>query len=58
MLLAQGLAEYGAMSSLAAAFQSGMTHAQAFVSDMGPKEYVLVAAVGILLLRLVSGRRD
>ena len=41
MLIAQGLGEYGAMSGLSAGFQSAVYHVEAFISDLGPKEYVV-----------------
>ena len=57
MLIAQGLGEYGAMSGLSAGVQSAVYHVEAFISDLGTKEYVVIAAVAVVLYMLFGKRR-
>ena len=57
MLIAQGLGEYGAMSGLSAGFQSALYHVEAYINDLGTKEYFFIAVAAVVLYMLFGKRR-
>jgi hypothetical protein len=57
MLIAQALGEYGAMATLASAFQSGFNQAEGFVRGLGMKEYFVIVVAGVVAFKLLGRRR-
>ena len=56
MLVAQAAGEYGLMSGLASAIESGFIRAEAFVGDLGAKEYTILI-VAFVVLWMFTRRR-
>jgi hypothetical protein len=57
MLIAQAMGEYGGMSGLASAIQSGLNQAEAVIGGLSVKEYAVVVVLGGLMLFAFFRRR-
>ena len=57
MLIAQSLGEYGATSTLAAAFQSAVNQAEVFIRGTGMKDYFIIGVAGLVLVMLFGKPR-
>ena len=57
MLIAQAMGEYGGMSGLANAIQSGLNHAESLIRGLSLKQYAVLAVVGGLIFFAFFGRR-
>ena len=56
MVLAQAVGEYGMMAGLAAALQFCMTQAESVLGSLDGKDYLIIAVVAVVVLKLF-GRR-
>jgi hypothetical protein len=56
MLVAQAAGEYGLMSGLASAIESGFLRLEGIVGDLGAKEYTIVI-VAFVVLWMFTRRR-
>ena len=57
MLIAQAMGEYGGMSGLASAIQSGLNQAEAMIGGLSLKQYAVLVVAGGLIFFAFFGRR-
>ena len=57
MLIAQAMGEYGGMSGLASAIQSGLQHVESLIGGLSLKQYAVLAVGGVLIFVLFGRRR-
>jgi len=55
-MLAQALAEYGALQSIASAFSNGFNRVESLVGQ-GKLKYILLIVLAVVILMLVKKRR-
>ena len=56
-MLAQALAEYGALQAMASAFVSAYNRVESLLIGQGNMKYVLLGALAVIILLLVKRRR-